>query len=332
MRSFPVKRPIKITLRQSILKTNILNSDENNKKPTSLQQYEKNELTTNDNLSSTKSSCKNKTYSIMLSPPTSPSLKIKQPGRNSSKNRVSFRLEDTVTQVRRPTLPLSTQGSKRVIHFSNSGYASPQKRFKINKSNSRQNFSAKKLDPFEISAEDQMFNEYKNKKPKIFFKNPLLNQKKKNNKFDANQKILETEVYKTKPNFSKDLSSVRHQKNRYNLLGYHNKLVNLIRNEYSQESVNRLNRTFSQFRTKWSIKTSKSKDDAHKSNRQYLQEIEKEEESIINRINKRTYLFGLYLKRNLKCISQKNQRNFECNFPNLKFIKVANKKAKNYWV
>ena len=38
------------------------------------------------------------------------------------------------------------------------------------------------------------------------------------------------------------------------------------------------------------------------------------------------------LKRNLKCISQKNQRNFECNFPNLKFIKVANKKAKNYWV
>ena len=117
MRSFPVKRPIKITLRQSILKTNILNSDENNKKPTSLQQYEKNELTTNDNLSSTKSSCKNKTYSIMLSPPTSPSLKIKQPGRNSSKNRVSFRLEDTVTQVRRPTLPLSTQGSKRVINF-----------------------------------------------------------------------------------------------------------------------------------------------------------------------------------------------------------------------
>lgn len=331
MRSFAIKKPIKIALRQSILKTNVLNLEENNKKLTSFQQYEKNELT-NENLSSTKSSCKNKTYSIILSPPTSPSTRIKQPGRNSSKSRVSFRLEDTVTQARRPTLPLSTQGSKRIIHISKSGYSPPQKCFKINKSNSKQNFSCKKLDPFEISAEDQMFNEYKNKKPKIFLKNPLLNQKKKNNKLDTNQKILQTEVYKIKPNFAKDLYSVRHQKDRYNLVGYHNKLVNLVRNEYSQESVNRLNRTFSQFRTKWSIKTNKSKEDANKSNRQYLQEIEKEEENIINRINKRTYLFGLYLKRNLKCISQKNQRNFECNFPNLKFIKVSNKKAKNYLV
>ena len=108
-------------------------------------------------------------------------------------------------------------------------------------------------------------------------------------------------------------------------MGYQNRIIDIIRNDFSFESVDKLNRTFSRFRTNWSLRPNAF--DLSKTNRHFIKEIEKDEEKIIKNINLRNKLYSLYLKRNLHLVSpNKKKRNILVDFPMLKFKKVSNKK------
>lgn len=314
-----------IALRQSILRTSIGSSK---KKPIVIKINNDRK----DSLTSTSSTYVNKTFTKNLSPPISPIIRHKN-SEHTKKYKVTFVLDEDKVNLPVSSFNLSIKRNKvfnlkksKTEHIS----TAPNSSLNISKTmiKKKETNSFRKSNPFMIPQEDLLFNDYQKKMQKN--KQVVKKDKSKKIRLDLNQQLLQKEVYKIKPTLMRDINLIRSKKDEYSIMGYQNRIIDIIRNDFSFESVDKLNRTFSRFRTNWSLRPrgdAKTAFDVSKTNRHFIKEIEKDEEKIIKNINLRNKLYSLYLKRNLHVVSpNKNKRNIFVDFPMLKFKKVSNKK------
>ena len=311
-----------IALRQSILRTSISSSK---KKPIVIKINRR--IEKKDSLTSTKSTFVNKTFTNNLSPPISPIIRHKN-SEHTKKYKVTFVLDEDKASTPVSSFNLSIKRNK-VFNLKKSKTAhistAPNSSLNLSKAviKKKETNSFRKSNPFMIPQEDLLFNDYQKKSQK---NNKIIKKDKtKKIRLDLNQQLLQKEVYKIKPTLMRDINQIRSKKDEYSIMGYQNRIIDIIRNDFSFESVDKLNRTFSRFRTNWSLRPNAF--DLSKTNRHFIKEIEKDEEKIIKNINLRNKLYSLYLKRNLHLVSpNKKKRNILVDFPMLKFKKVSNKK------